>query len=72
MSGRKLLVLASDDSGYTAVAEWLCDRFYEYADRTAGTIILPSPFDYGGTTGVMPSPSVTPRQLSSSSAMKRR
>lgn len=53
VSGRKLLVLASDDSGYTAAAEWLCDRFYEYADRTAGTIILPSPFDYGGTTGVM-------------------
>ena len=51
--GNKVVVLASDDSGYAAAAEWLCDRFYLYADRTAGELTLPSDLSFSGSTNRM-------------------
>lgn len=51
--GHKIVVLASDDSGYASAAEWLCDRFYTYADRKAGTLTLPAGLSFSGVTNNM-------------------
>lgn len=51
--GRKLVVLAADDSGYTAAATWLCNQLYNYVDKTTGTIILPADFSVVGRGSAM-------------------
>lgn len=51
--GHKIVVLASDDSGYASAAEWLCDRFYTYVDRKAGTLVLPAELSFSGATNNM-------------------
>lgn len=51
--GRKLVVAAADDSGYTAAATWLCNRLYNYVDRESGTMILPADFAESGRGSVM-------------------
>lgn len=53
ISGHKVVVLASDDSGYAAAAEWLCDQFYLYADRVGGNLTLPADLAFNGTTNKM-------------------
>lgn len=51
--GHKIVVLASDDSGYASAAEWLCDQFYTYADRKSGTLVLPAGLSFSGVTDNM-------------------
>lgn len=51
--GRKLVIHAAEDSGYTAAATWLSNQLYSYADRTSGEIVLPADFSHLGSGTAM-------------------